>query len=678
MPDDFDLDGIGDTRSSAPLRRQSVRIASFISRFGHDAARRLTRSPTPSPLSLVPKMQEDGPSGISPETHLRSAVRHHDSFGVTDDGSDAGSLHQLYHDGHRRRRNSAGSIVEVSVRSLLYAENPDYHSHSDHENDDTVLSVVPKPLDALDLLCLVPQLAFDPQSSGRELTCSGPDSSPSSPPYLSRSSSQWTPASDSTSMLPTSPCSTLPDTTERAETLLLAASQVLSAHAATLLHHADKMSDASTTLRALASESLEWGSRLMAAVSGSVDSLNLSPPSRTMTRSPSQIQSDSGSSGGVAHTDRIPVVANSPSRIPRRSMEPRSPPSQRSTRRRNSVALQPIAHSNLLAEAERLASEGWINLHAADRSHSRALAEMRSASRSDDDASREGTVESYTASTLFDSHSPTSEVSVFGHPHSFSSASLQPQEGSSDNSTISRDSASSDNEPNRVDETLQRRHAPIGLQPAIKLSPATAGASASPHTLATRDPPVSEHSWNDSTTEVLIASPDAINEQGSLFPNPDSTLSVPIDSSSSTLSSDSYSRTSNEAQILCRPTPCFQVDDFGILHAPFPTKANQRPPRGVSFDDTSDGSVPLADGCLCKLARVSSKVPPASYVPPAPPKTDDVPRLSAPSRLKRRLSSRSRARDEPDRSGAVTPSRRTWFFRWSGPLRPVGQASESG
>lgn len=626
---------MNDPRSTTPLRRQSVRIASFISRFGQDAARRLTKSPTPSPLSLVTRVPEDEYSAQAPATPLRSAIRQSDSFGVLDDGSDAETSHRLYHDGHQRRRNSCGSIVEVSVRSLLYAENADTHAHSEDEGDGSVPKDVLKPLDALDLLCLVPELTFDRRNSASDLSCSGIESSPpSSPPGLSRSSSQWTPASDSVSTLPTSPCSTFVDSTERAESLLIAASQLLSAHAATLLHHANVMNEASTSLRALASESLEWGSRLMAAANGSDESLSLSSPapSRIPTRSPSQTPTARVSAATILQRDLSPVAATSSSFWPRRSLDLKRAPSHRS-KRANSFALKPITHSSLLAEAERLASDGWSSLQTTESVHSTAQAEIGgSATVSDYDASGEGTLESVTASGSLDSHSPTSQSTHEEIPHSSGASQPAP---SSESSTNSRESVASDNA--QISPVLCST--PFIPPSAIALTPA------SPF----REAPVSEASWNDSATEVLLASPDQIDQEPT-YPVPEV--------SSSTL--PCVPGTSADRI----PTPSFQIDDFGIVHAPFVTMASQRSPRNVSFDD-ADRTDP--DNGVSEYPRVPrSNAPPSAYIPPPlPPKGHDA-RLSGPGRLKRRLSSRSRGRDEPDRSGALTPSgRRAWFFRWS-------------
>lgn len=682
VPDDFVLDLPHGARSTTPLRRQSVRIASFITRFGQDAARRLTKSPTPSPLNTVALVQND--DGLSsPASPIRTAIRQSGTFGVSEDGSDTESTqHRLYHDGHRRRRNSCGSIVEVSVRRLLYAENADSEVHSDNE-DEGVVNDEPKPLDALDLLCLVPGSAFDSRNSTTDLSSSGIDSTPSSPPGLSRSSSQWTPPSESASTLPTSPCSTYHETTASPESLLLAASQMLKAHAASLLQHADQMSDASTSLRALANESLEWGARLMAAAGGAADSLTFSSPSSSvvLARRPSQSPS---ASDVASPRDAVPAAANVPSRIPQRQMEGGSQVRQPSKKR---LALSPVTSSHLLAEAERLADTGWNSLQVAESIRRTASDDLGGQVVSSEEChfDTKGADQSSAAEpSRLVSDSAASQTrghDKIAHPRSDSVESRGSDAPPGKRIRDSHSSTTSDRALALSDAEQVACNKRSALAPAIDLavpSSTTHGAS------DTRDAPVAASAWDDSTTEMLMTStisPEPMDDsvEPTFFciasPQPTSPTSP------TSLSSPSAAQRAT--------TPSFLIDDYGIVRAPPTTTVDGRL-GGLSMemarDQNSNGSSPSTPRQASRA--LTSVAPPAgpksTYVPPpsafcvpqpVSPKTVRVDEtldrsrtlLSAPGRLKRRLSARSRAREEPDRSGSVTPSgRRPWYSRWSG------------
>lgn len=614
VSDDFNLDGVDDSRSNTPLRRKSVRIASFISRFGQDAARRLTKSPTPSPLSAVASPD----CNSAPRPTIRHAKRQSGSFGVTDDGSDAESSNRFYHDNTRRRRTSCGSIVEVAVRNL-YAENADTLVHSDNE-DEPLPKDAPKPTVAVDLLCLVPDLTVHPSNSASDLSSSGLDSSPSSPPGLSRSSSQWTPPSDSVTTLSSpSPCSTLPIPADTAESLLLAASQLLNAHGMTLLHHAGQLSEASTSLRELATQSLAWSSRLMAVATRSTEVVHLGP--MFSTQSPSQTPTPRASTDALQ--DGIPAVSSPPPSPARRSTEHRL--SQRSTNR-NSWILKPVRHSSLLVEAERLASLGWSRLQAGERVHRPTSAET-GGTFSDDYVVVSGSGTSASPEPI----SPTSPSSMAEGQREAHDAYPPSLESQSDESSNSQESTVSDDVPEEVPSLL----------PPIDLTAPTP-RDASP-VLTTREAPVSEPSWNDSSTEILVSPPDLMDG-----PDPGYTVT----SSTTTLSPTRPSTESRSAE-QHRSTPSFQIDDLGVARAPFVTMVNQPP----LVPDVSIYTNP-------EFARTSI-APPTAYATPLPPTQShksetDLPRLSAPSRLKRRLSTR---RGEPDRSGSTTPRR---WFRWPG------------
>ncbi|BEI84192.1 hypothetical protein CcaverHIS002_0407960 [Cutaneotrichosporon cavernicola] len=604
VPDDFSLDGMEDSRSDVPLRRRSARFASLISRFGQDAARRLTKSPTPSPLSTLARPDRDEP----PRPAIRSANRQSGAFGVTDDGSDAETTHRFYHDNTRRRRNSCGSIVEEAVRSL-YAENADIHSHSEEENE-----MPPKDerqtSGALGLLYLMPHDSVQQSNSASDLSSSGLDTSSSSPPGLSRSSSQWTPPSDSLAT-PTSasPCSTHCVPPDTAESLLLAASHLLNAHGVTLLHHAEQLSESSTRLRALATESLEWGSRLMAAANRNPESIQPSQmiTAESLSQSPTVVPrtSTEGQQGGFSKPAPLPARRKDEHRL-----------SQRATTRKSWI-LKPIRHSRLLVEAERLAALDWNGSQAGERAHCTEPGDT-SATSSDDYVVISG-------SSLSTSPEPISRVpspSMSDAQHEMLAARPSSVDPLSDESSNSHESAISDG----LIDALPPLLPPIDLTPPTPI--------AAPSTM-TREPPVSEALWNDDSTEVLFGSP-----SGS--PEPE----YPVNSSTPTLSTMRLNSEDHSSE-RHRSTPSPQMN-FGVVHAPFATMMNAVPAvpdRGFYLDPQF---------ARTSITQPSVHVTPMPQVLPRKSETD----LS--SRLMRQLSSR-RSEREPERAGSTTPRR--WFGR---------------
>ncbi|BEJ15245.1 hypothetical protein CspHIS471_0410120 [Cutaneotrichosporon sp. HIS471] len=604
VPDDFNLDGMEDSRFDLPRRRRSARFASLISRFGQDAARRLTKSPTPSPLSTLVRPDRDEP----PRPTIRPANRQSGAFGVTDDGSDAESTHRFYHDNTRRRRNSCGSIVEEAVRSL-YAENADIHSHSEEE-DEMPPKDKRKTSGALGLLYLMPHDSAQQSNSASDLSCAGLDTSSSSPPGLSRSSSQWTPTNDSLAT-PTSasPCSTLCVSPDTAESLLLAASHLLNTHGVTLLHHAEQLSESSTRLRALATESLEWGSRLMAAANRSREAIQ--PPqmitAENLSQSPTPVPRSSTDGQQRAFPKPAPLPA-------RRKDEHRL--SQRATKRKSWI-LKPIRHSRLLVEAERLAALDWNGSQAGERAHCTEPGDT-SATSSDEYVLISGSCLSTSPEPISRVPSPSMSDAQHDMPTAFSS-SVDPLR---DESINSHESAISDGDIDALPSLL----------PPIDLTPPTPRAVPS---VTTREPPVSESLLNDDSTGVLFGLPSGSPEPE--YPDNPSTPTL------STMSLNPEDRSSERN----RSTLSLQMD-FGVVHAPFATMMNPGPAvpdRGFYLDPQF---------AQTSITQPSARVTPMPQVLPRKSETD----LS--SRIRRRLSSRRRVR-EPERAGSTTPRR--WFGR---------------
>ncbi|CAK9786746.1 hypothetical protein CC85DRAFT_331578 [Cutaneotrichosporon oleaginosum] len=611
MSDDYSLDGMDEARSSTPLRRQSIRIASFISRFGQDAARRLTKSPTPSPLCIVAS-----PDTMSlPSPTIKTAKRQSGSFGVIDDGSDTESIHRFYHDNTRRRRNSCGSIVEVTVRRL-YAENADTHSHAEEEIELPLSSKAEtKSSGALDLLCLVPDATVRPSNSASDLSTAGLDSSPSSPPGLSRSSSQWTPPSDSVCTLPsTSPCSTLPPPAASPEALLFAASQMLNSHGVTLLHHAEQLSEASSSLRALATESLEWGSRLMAAANRSMETFH-SPP-MVATPSPSQTPTPRASIDGLP--DGMPAISSPSPRPARRSEEHRL--SQRSPKRKSWI-LKPVRHASLLMESERLASLGWSRLQTSERSAHSVEAADTSRAFADDYVMISGSRASASPEPIVQT-SPTSMSDPHRGAHDSEPSSPGRQSDQSSNSHDSEDL------PEEVPSLLP----PINLIPPIPRADQVSTKSA--------QGPVSKTPWSDSSTKILVSSPDPIDK-----PEPD--YSVASSTPTLTPSRSSTDCRNTERHSATPSLQTDQTDNSRLALTPVTIMVDQPP-------EVPDIAI-YTNPQFAQTAVAS----PTTYPAPLPQKLPRKSDTDLPSRLKRRLSGRYA---ELDRSGATTPRR---WFRWA-------------
>lgn len=395
------------TRSASdlPKRRRSLRFSSLISRLGSDAARRLTKSPTPSPLSVVttlPEMEGDiGPSA------LRSAVRLSGAFGIPDDGSDTSSVrHYPYHH-HRHRRTSDGSIVEGALARVLYPANSDQSGRTVILSDDGE-----KELDVTPIKKHMSTGTFG-QVLLAETTLEPVEMDECGTPELSRSSSEHTTHETHQTVPSTSPCSTFvypPPPGSSPEILLLLASHMLTTHAATLLRHAETMGEATNTMRAMANESLDWGTRLMEAANANttlpepaaaLGLVNLQqahtlppfsrigfPPSLGTTAFPTSLTA-TAQAALDAHTTATQGSRRRASWVPDYPAPPpptqsvdialaAAPPTATLTATATaSPTLSAPATTALIAQADRLGREGWADLRAAEDVWNRAMEDLR-------------------------------------------------------------------------------------------------------------------------------------------------------------------------------------------------------------------------------------------------------------------------------------------------------------
>lgn len=249
-------------RASSPGRRSSVRIASFLHRIGQDAARRLSKSPGPSPLSVMTHLPdlEGDLVGTSP---IRTAIRCSGIFGVPDE-PDAHPFRPLLGT-HYRRRNSTGSIEEKPMRHSLYLKNGDAEVSLEDTPGETTLN------------------------RHASMAATLRSSFLSSPPELASSGSQGTPSATPPSLelsvgAATSPCATypLPHVVEPVEELLQAA-QLLREHSESLRTQSETLELMFVALRTSAQQSLEMSNRLLAAAEAAH---SLAPSGHAVGQSP--------------------------------------------------------------------------------------------------------------------------------------------------------------------------------------------------------------------------------------------------------------------------------------------------------------------------------------------------------------------------------------------------------
>lgn len=357
-----------DRPNSALGKRPSVRLGSFLSRFNQDPKARLSgsRTPVPSPLGFK-AVYEDNDGLVDSERPIRSAMRGGSRFSMGDH-SDSDADHRLQIMSQQHWRTSEGSLVEVLATSrVLYAENAD-ETEAEHKPD-------PK----------TPVLCQHPSESDTALSVEAPS--------LSRSSSGANTGEDPTPLTPpahTSPCSTLlrdeslhtvlgetnTPSDRDASMFLLVAAHMLSTHAAAFYRHAETMTEVSRTMRTMADESLEWGTRLMSMADGRVASQDMSAALGLMNVSP---PNESSIPPPIGARPSRPLTPDPPSNVD-------SLPMQRQlslpvTTSGPSPTLPPVPPlptlPAALVEAERLGRVGWANLRNAEEVWSQAMSELR-------------------------------------------------------------------------------------------------------------------------------------------------------------------------------------------------------------------------------------------------------------------------------------------------------------
>lgn len=382
--------------SSLGLRKRpgTLRFGSFISRLSGDA-RRLSKSPTPSPLSVVTTLPDVGGGRLDElrsASPVRAAVRLSGTFGIRDDEST--SHYPAFHQDHRHRRTSDGSLVEMPMARVLYPANLEHgHGHTpflDDEHNDQQEELKHK-FDATSPVPFSPVTQHDMVLSPIEMEDT-PELSWSS----SGTASQENTISESShyyaSIAPTSPCSTFvnPPASDPCA-LLLMASQMLTSHAASLFRHAEMMGDMSRSFNDMAVESMGWGARLMDAASAGSRTVPFPPALGVFGHLPIPPPLDASDNSSPlsplpTFTSSFHVVPTAPA-APPRPVSPLSPATAAPSRMSFSHGSQMTGNgtqlglgaqpASLITEVERLGREGWANLHTAEDVWNRAMENLR-------------------------------------------------------------------------------------------------------------------------------------------------------------------------------------------------------------------------------------------------------------------------------------------------------------